>query len=113
MLSSTFPYPPSRGGPQVRTFNLLKYLARRHDVTLVTQRSRDVTDEEVEALRCCVHRLAIFPRPEPSTSTTEKMRILPRTGMNSRVRPSVSLTLSWKGLPPVSGMGTLQRCRIG
>ena len=26
MLSSTFPYPPSRGGTQVRTFNLLKYL---------------------------------------------------------------------------------------
>ena len=66
MLSSTFPYPPSRGGTQVRTFNLLKYLARRHEVALVTQRSPDVTDEEVEALRCCVHRLAIFSRPEPS-----------------------------------------------
>lgn len=69
MLSSTFPYPPSRGGTQVRTFNLLKYLAGRHDVTLVTQRSPDVTNEEVEALRCCVHRLAIFSRPQPSTKT--------------------------------------------
>ncbi len=82
MLSCTFPYPPSRGGTQVRTFNLLKYLARRHEVTLVTQRSQDVTDEEVEALRCCVHELAIFPRPEPSTSTTEKMGVFPSAGMN-------------------------------
>ena len=64
MLSSTFPYPPSSGGTQVRTFNLLKYLARNHQVTLATQRPKYVTDDEVEALRCCVNRLAIFPGPQ-------------------------------------------------
>jgi glycosyltransferase involved in cell wall biosynthesis len=63
MLSSTFPYPPTRGGTQVRTFNLMKYLTQRHHVTLVTQRAEDVTDEEVEALRAWVEELAIFPRP--------------------------------------------------
>lgn len=64
MLSSTFPYPPTRGGTQVRTFNLMKYLSERYHVTLVTQRSPDVTDEEVEALRGCVRELAVFQRPE-------------------------------------------------
>ena len=68
MLSSTFPYPPTRGGTQVRTFNLLKYLSQRHDVTLLTLRSPDVTDTEIEALRQWVHELVIFPRPTQGKS---------------------------------------------
>lgn len=63
MLSSTFPYPPTRGGTQVRTFNLLKYLSQQHEVTLVTQKEEDVTDTEIEDLREWVTELAIFPRP--------------------------------------------------
>ncbi len=66
MLSSTFPYPPSRGGTEIRTFNLLKYLHQRHHITLVTQRHPGVTDTEVEELRQWVSELAIFPiPPEP------------------------------------------------
>ncbi|NEQ38218.1 MAG: glycosyltransferase [Okeania sp. SIO3I5] len=64
MLSSTFPYPPNRGGTQVRTFNLLKFLSQKHSVTLVTQRSPDVNDSEVDSLRSYVEKLAIFPRPQ-------------------------------------------------
>ncbi|MEG4442930.1 glycosyltransferase family 4 protein [Microcoleus sp. AT9_B5] len=63
MLSSTFPYPPSRGGTQVRTFNLLKYLSRRHDVILGTVRSPDVTDAQIDTLRQQVTELAVFPHP--------------------------------------------------
>lgn len=63
MLSSTFPYPPTRGGTQVRTFNLMKYLTQRHHVTLVTQRSPNVTEQEVEALRGCAQEVTIFERP--------------------------------------------------
>jgi len=63
MLSSTFPYPPSRGGTEVRTFHLLQYLQQRHEVTLVTQRSPDVTDAEAAALREFVADLAVFPLP--------------------------------------------------
>lgn len=66
MLSSTFPYPPRRGGTQVRTFNLLKYLSERHAVTMVTQRSEDVTDAEVEQLREWVEELVVFPQPRPA-----------------------------------------------
>ena len=62
-LSATFPYPPSRGGTQVRTFNLLKYLNHYHPITLVTQRQAGVTDEEIEALRSYVSKLVVFDRP--------------------------------------------------
>ncbi|MEG4914372.1 MULTISPECIES: glycosyltransferase family 4 protein [unclassified Microcoleus] len=63
MLSSTFPYPPSRGGTQVRTFNLLQYLSRRHHVILGTVRSPDVTDAQIDTLRQQVTELAVFPNP--------------------------------------------------
>jgi polysaccharide biosynthesis protein PslH len=63
MLSSTFPYPPTRGGTQGRTFNLLKPLTRNHEITLITLRSPDVSDEEIAALRNIVHQLVVFPRP--------------------------------------------------
>ena len=67
MLSSTFPYPPSRGGTEIRTFNLLKYLQHRHQVTLVTQRHERVLDSEVEALKNWVSNLVVFPlSTEPS-----------------------------------------------
>jgi polysaccharide biosynthesis protein PslH len=63
MLSSTFPYPPTQGGTQVRTFNLLKYLSQRHAITLVTQREAHVTDTEIAELQNWVDRLVIFERP--------------------------------------------------
>jgi hypothetical protein len=63
MLCSTFPYPPTRGGTQGRTFNLLKYLSQHHAVTLITQRSQDVTESEIEGLRHWVDELVVFPRP--------------------------------------------------
>ena len=66
MLSSTFPYPPRQGRTQLRTFHFMKYLGQRHQVTLVTQRGEDVTDEQVEALRKWVEELVVFPRLESS-----------------------------------------------
>jgi glycosyltransferase involved in cell wall biosynthesis len=63
MISSTFPYPPSKGGTQGRTFNLLKYLSKNHDITLIVQRGADVSDEEVEKLGNFVSELVVFPRP--------------------------------------------------
>ena len=61
MLSSTFPYPPSRGRKQLRTFHLLKYLCDRHRVTLITRPSEDIPDEEREVIRELVEELIIFP----------------------------------------------------
>ncbi|MDY7022687.1 MAG: glycosyltransferase family 4 protein, partial [Cyanobacteriota bacterium] len=70
MLSATFPYPPSKGGTPIRTFNLLKSISQRHPVTLVTQRSDDVSDREVEELREYVDKLVIFPRPSEDQTQT-------------------------------------------
>ena len=66
MISSTFPYPPTKGGTQGRTFNLLKNVVKHHAVTLITQCSADVTEAEIEELRQYVEELVIFPRPEPT-----------------------------------------------
>ncbi|KAM3114518.1 glycosyltransferase family 4 protein [Phormidesmis sp. 146-33] len=70
MLSSTFPYPPTGGGTQVRTFNLLKYLSQRHQITLLTQRPPQTTDTEVAALHDQVSELVVFARPD--TVPTQK-----------------------------------------
>jgi glycosyltransferase involved in cell wall biosynthesis len=63
MLSATFPYPPSRGGTQVRTFNLLKALQKDHAITLVTQAGVEVGDADRAGLRDWVDQLQIFPKP--------------------------------------------------
>lgn len=80
MLSSTFPYPPSRGGTEIRTFNLMKYLHQRHRVTLVTQRHAEVTDSEVEALRSSVGELMMFPLPEQPQQPTGFSGVLDKLG---------------------------------
>jgi polysaccharide biosynthesis protein PslH len=63
-ISSTFPYPPTKGGTHNRTFNLIQPIAQRHQVTLVTQRSDDVSDEDVEGLKKQVAELVVFDRPK-------------------------------------------------
>lgn len=66
MLSSTFPYPPSQGGTEVRTFHLMRALQQRHQVTMVTQRSPHHSVTDVEALRQQVETLVEFPLPATS-----------------------------------------------
>ncbi|BAU40819.1 hypothetical protein O77CONTIG1_00625 [Leptolyngbya sp. O-77] len=75
MLSSTFPYPPTRGGTEVRTFHLLRWLAQRHEVTLLTQRmnatgsevlaegaeTRTSADADLAALEALGARVLCFP----------------------------------------------------
>ncbi|MDJ0676389.1 MAG: glycosyltransferase family 4 protein [Calothrix sp. MO_167.B42] len=69
MISSTFPYPPTRGGTQVRTFNLLKYLTKNHSITLVTQQEPGVTEAEIVGLRNFVDNLVLFNRPSEISTT--------------------------------------------
>ncbi|MDB9312996.1 glycosyltransferase family 4 protein [Spirulina sp. CS-785/01] len=69
MLSATFPYPPTRGGTQVRTFNLLEYLRSRHSLTVITQKVPDVSEGEIEELRELVEELQVFPRLSPPQAT--------------------------------------------
>lgn len=62
MISSTFLYPSRKGGTQGRTFNLLKYLSKNHDITVIVQPNADVSDEEVEKLGKFVSELVVFTR---------------------------------------------------
>ncbi len=62
IISSTFPYPPHRGGTQIRTFNLLKYLGQKHHVTLVTQTTNDVQENEIQELAKWVSELKLFSK---------------------------------------------------
>ncbi|MFM7788316.1 MAG: glycosyltransferase, partial [Microcystis panniformis] len=62
IISSIFPYPPSKGGTQGRTFNLLKYLGKNHDITVIIQPNADVSNEEVEKLGKFVSELVVLTR---------------------------------------------------
>ena len=92
MLSSTFPYPPTRGGTQVRTFNLLKYLQVNHHITLVTQPEPGVTETEIAGLRDCVDELVLFNRPHDSGTTGGILKKVQRLTKFVRqgIPPSVS-----------------------
>jgi polysaccharide biosynthesis protein PslH len=68
MISSTFPYPPTKGGTHNRTFNLLKPIAQNHSVTLITQRSEDAKEEDIESLRNHVEELLVFPAPNTANN---------------------------------------------
>ncbi|ACK64400.1 glycosyl transferase group 1 [Rippkaea orientalis PCC 8801] len=75
MICATFPYPPTRGGTQGRTFNLLKTLTQYHNITLITQKADDVTDDEITQLQRYVQELVIFSRPkEQGTGVLEKIQ---------------------------------------
>lgn len=63
MLSVTFPYPPSRGGTEVRTFNLLKALQKDHAVTLMTLGYGGLPEEDIYGLKDWVSELKVFPSP--------------------------------------------------
>ncbi|MEM8502997.1 MAG: glycosyltransferase [Cyanobacteria bacterium P01_D01_bin.1] len=95
MLSATFPYPPTRGGTSVRTFNLLKYLKKQgHRIALGTLRTADITADEVAALTDWVDQLAVFERPtEVSQSTVKKIQRLAEFAI-SGVPPSVNASHS-------------------
>ncbi len=96
MLSATFPYPPTRGGTSVRTFNLLKYLKQQgHRIALGTLRTADVTSDQIKALANWVDDLAVFDRPTDSqaqSAVTKIQRLV--TFALSGVPPSVSTTHS-------------------
>jgi glycosyltransferase involved in cell wall biosynthesis len=75
MLSATFPYPPTNGGTQVRTFNLLKYLHPRYEVTIATLRNDQVMPADVAALRQFATEVIVFDRPAaPNLNLISKLQ---------------------------------------
>lgn len=64
LFCNNFPYPPTRGATEGRTFNLLKYLNQHHEVTLFARRIENITEAEVEQLRSFTSHLVLFPPRE-------------------------------------------------
>ncbi|MEL6670221.1 MAG: glycosyl transferase family 1, partial [Bacteroidota bacterium] len=90
MLSATFPYPPTRGGTSVRTFNLLKHLKKQgHQISLGTLRSDDVSDAEVNELKDWVDELGVFAHGNEAQ---------PGSGSLGKVKRLMSFALG--GTPP-------------
>lgn len=87
MLSSTFPYPPTKGGTHNRTFNLIQPIAQHHDVTLVTQKGDDVTEADIQELEKKVAELVVFQRPETIES-----------GILAKIKRFGQFI--WQGVPP-------------
>ncbi|MCT7950089.1 glycosyltransferase family 4 protein [Ancylothrix sp. C2] len=75
IISTNFPYPPT-GGTTTRTYNLLKYLNRHHQITLVTQ-TETTDNQHIETLKKQVTHLKKFPRTSqnyPKTITGKLQR---------------------------------------
>lgn len=89
MISSTFPYPPTRGGTEVRTFNLLTYLSRHYQVTLVTQSETLIAAETQDKLREFLQDLVIFPMGANSPNNDNLISKISRL-----------ITSLIKGIPP-------------
>ncbi|MBW4440764.1 MAG: glycosyltransferase family 4 protein [Plectolyngbya sp. WJT66-NPBG17] len=90
MLSTTFPYPPTKGGTQVRTFHLLKYLNQAHNVTVLTQRSEDVSDSEIERLRKFTSELVVFERTTNASNKVQRFTEFLIEGTPPSVRSNYS-----------------------
>lgn len=93
MLSATFPYPPTLGGTQIRTFYLLRHLQQNHSVTLATLRNPDVTDQDIADLRAHVDELVLFDRPPIQGNKLQRLTDFLLNGTPPSVRASHSLEL--------------------
>lgn len=63
MLTPYLPYPPSSGG-QVRSYNLIKNLARKHQITLFSLIKTDEEKKYITELKKFCKEVEVFKRPE-------------------------------------------------
>jgi glycosyltransferase involved in cell wall biosynthesis len=64
ILTPQLPYPPQQG-TTIRNFNLIKQLAPRHEITLLSFGTKDEL-REAEPLRALCHKIVIAPYPSRS-----------------------------------------------
>ena len=58
---NTFPYPPSHGAAEVRTFNLLRQIGPLHDITVVAHQTPNATEANIQTLKKWVKEIRLFP----------------------------------------------------
>ncbi len=102
MLSSIFPYPPTNGRIELRTYHLLKYLGSHHQVTLATQVPPNISGQDLETLRELVEELAIFPQVKPNPEEEGLLETAKRLA-----------TFIGQKNPPMFFPVTLRRCNNG
>lgn len=62
MLTPYLPYPPSSGG-QVRSYNLIKNLAKKHEITLLSLIKTDEEKQYISELEKYCYKVKVFRRP--------------------------------------------------
>ncbi|MCX6730436.1 MAG: hypothetical protein NTZ55_01165 [Candidatus Roizmanbacteria bacterium] len=63
MLTPYVPYPPASGG-QIRTLNLLKYLSKNNEITLISLYKNDKDKQYIPALKNYCKHIILCKRPE-------------------------------------------------
>lgn len=61
MVSSFLPYPLFNGG-NIRLYNLIKHLSKKHEITLICERRKNQTEEDVEEVKKYCKKVITFPR---------------------------------------------------
>ncbi len=64
LLTPQLPYPPQQG-TSLRNYHLLRYLAARHDVSLLSFAGREAAPAHVAHLRGCCREVRTVPAPAP------------------------------------------------
>lgn len=78
MLTPYLPYPPSSGG-QIRSYNLIKNLAKRHQITLFSLIKTDEEKKYIPELEKFCLEVEVFKRPEKPWT----LKNILRTGFGS------------------------------
>lgn len=61
MVSSYLPYPLLNGG-NIRLYNLLRNLSKKHDITLVCEKRKNQTEKDIEEVKKYCKEVITFPR---------------------------------------------------
>lgn len=61
MLTPYLPFPPSSGG-QIRSYNLIKYLSRKHDITLYSLIKDESEKKHIKQLKKYCKKVMVFKR---------------------------------------------------
>lgn len=73
MLTPYLPYPPSSGG-QIRSYNLIKQLSKKHEITLYSLIKHDCEKQYVSKLEKYCSRVKVFERAEKPWTLTNILR---------------------------------------
>jgi len=73
MLTSYLPYPPASGG-QVRSYNLIKNLAKKHEITLFSLIKEDEERKYIKELEKFCQKVRVFSRPARPWTLTNILR---------------------------------------